>query len=292
MSCPSCLGTFKSLYALAAHCEAEGKKCNFRHSEMYGMFLQQLTWNLIEVTGEHKEDGTKKYDITQKAKEDYGVVKSTQVQPSFGHRQVYDSKSPTKCLRQDGVPQRINHQHQQAMSASGAPWQSLQDYFPELMSNSSYDQVATSRNADRSMSFFVDGPAQHVQHKQQRQHVDEARWQNMQTQKSQARAQQQAQQAQQAQQLMKDITWQAAPRQMPQSHNQSQAQQQQQQRGNTMGNGPLTADALSKFNIQQAKNTRFQLDDERKDDSTAWSQDPGSWGLDDNSDGDDGYQGW
>lgn len=205
---------------------------------MYGMFLQQLTWNLIEVTGEHKEDGTKKYDITQRAREDFGVVKTAQLQPTFGHQQMYGPKPPTQRPKQ-------------VVRASDRPRQRMQNFLPELRPNNGYNQGATSQDADRFSSSFVDGPIHHSQHKQQQKQVDDFSWQNMET------------------------------------------QQQQQQRGCLfIERGPLTAEALSKFNVQQAKNSRFELDNKRENESTTWSQGSGSWGLGNNSDPDDGYQGW
>lgn len=241
---------------------------------MYGMFLQQLTWNLVEVTGEHKEDGTKKYDITQKAKEDYGIVKPARPQPTFGHQQVYGSKPPTPHSKQ-GDPQRVYHQNQPVMRASGAPWQSVQYSHPDYMSNSGHSHGAASQYEDCSRNFFEDGSSHQAQHNQQQSQVDGARCQTMQTHKSQPRSQQQAQRVQ--------------PR------NQSQAQQQkqqQQQRGHTAEIGSLTAEALSKLNLQQAKNARFQLDGEREHESADWGQGHGSWGLGRYSDANDECPGW
>lgn len=115
--CPVCLHSFDSLHALAAHCESASKSCGMRHSDMYEIFLSQLTWDLVEVTGTHEQDGTKKYDISHKAKEDYGVVKPAQPLLTFGHQQVHGSQPPTPRLTQDALAQ---HQYQQTISAG---WQ-------------------------------------------------------------------------------------------------------------------------------------------------------------------------
>lgn len=122
--CPVCLHSFDSLHALAAHCESASKSCGIRHSEMYEIFLSQLTWDLIEVTGTHQQDGTKKYDVSHKAKEDYGVVKPVKPLLTFGHQQVHSSQSSTPHLTQNALVQHQD-QHQQMISAS---WQNTRAY--------------------------------------------------------------------------------------------------------------------------------------------------------------------
>lgn len=104
VSCPSCQAKFKSLFALAAHCESESKRCGFRNGDMYEIFLQQLTWDLIQVKGT-QIDSTLKYDITDKAKEAYGIVKPSQPQPTFGHQQVYGSHPAAPRLTENALGQ-------------------------------------------------------------------------------------------------------------------------------------------------------------------------------------------
>lgn len=116
VSCPCCYNKFKSLFALAAHCESESKRCGFRYGDMYEIFLQQLTWDLIQVKGEHKEDGTLKYDITDKAKEDYGIVELSEPQPTSGHQQVYGFQPAAARLMESVVGQL----HQQNKKIGGS----------------------------------------------------------------------------------------------------------------------------------------------------------------------------
>lgn len=92
VTCPCCMDTFKHLFALAAHVESADKKCALQHSDIFEIFLGQLTWNLIEVTGEHKTDGTTKFAISKRAEKDYGVAKPAQLQLTFGHHQVHGSE--------------------------------------------------------------------------------------------------------------------------------------------------------------------------------------------------------
>lgn len=93
ISCPVCYSRFVSLSALAAHVESPSQKCRIRESAIYEIFLGQLTWDLIEVTGWDKEDGSLRYDISAKAKQDYGIVEPAVAKPTFGHQQVYGSQS-------------------------------------------------------------------------------------------------------------------------------------------------------------------------------------------------------
>lgn len=91
MSCPNCLDNFSHLFALAAHVESADKKCQLKHSDVFEIFLGQLTWNLIEVKGTNA-DNTPKFVISEKAKNDFGPVKPAQGELTFGHHQVYGAR--------------------------------------------------------------------------------------------------------------------------------------------------------------------------------------------------------
>lgn len=61
---------------------------------MYERFLSQLTWNLVEVAGEHEKDGTIKYDISTAARIEYGLDKDERA--TFGHQQVHGTGNAFK----------------------------------------------------------------------------------------------------------------------------------------------------------------------------------------------------
>lgn len=122
VTCPSCLATFQALYSLAAHVESASKKCGIRHSEFFAIFLGQLTWNLVEATGTHAEDGTTKYEIAKMAQEDYGVSQPSQPKPTFGHQQIHgfqntvqqpQSAAPSLATQQD----QAQHWDQQSQAS-------------------------------------------------------------------------------------------------------------------------------------------------------------------------------
>lgn len=84
---------------------------------MYERFLSQLTWNLVEITGEHEQDGTHKYDISTSARVDYGLRKDEKV--TLGHqtpdraRNVVMSTAPSKSSIQTRLTMEALAQHQQ-----------------------------------------------------------------------------------------------------------------------------------------------------------------------------------
>lgn len=102
---------------------------------MYERFLSQLTWNLVEVTGEHETDGTLKYDISTAAKVDYGIEKDER--PTFGHQQVYGDGSVARTAAPSDTPTQprltmealAQHQHQQKrqFAQSASRQQSMQN---------------------------------------------------------------------------------------------------------------------------------------------------------------------
>lgn len=97
---------------------------------MYERFLSQLTWNLVEITGRHKEDGTHVYDISKEAKSYYGVVEVPKT--TVGNQQVKGSRNVSETV----TASRISHscltegalaQHQQQQQhMSTISWQSTQ----------------------------------------------------------------------------------------------------------------------------------------------------------------------
>lgn len=91
VSCPSCHDNFSHLFALAAHVESADKRCQLKHSDVFEIFLGQLTWNLIEVTGVNS-DNRPKFEISQKAKTEFGPVKPAQGKLTYGHHQVYGAR--------------------------------------------------------------------------------------------------------------------------------------------------------------------------------------------------------
>lgn len=127
-TCPNCLDRFSTLFSLAAHCESASHKCHIRDGDMYERFLSQLTWNLVEVAGEHEKDGTLKYDISISAKVDYGIEKDER--PTFGHQQVYGAGSVAKaaapsnsgsqhCLTMEALAQHQQQQRRQETNTAG-----------------------------------------------------------------------------------------------------------------------------------------------------------------------------
>lgn len=110
-TCPNCLNRFGALFALAAHCESASHKCHIRDGDMYERFLSQLTWNLVEVAGEHEKDGTLKYDISTSAKVEYGIEKDER--PTFGHQQMYGAGNVAKAA----APSNSGSQHRLTMEA-------------------------------------------------------------------------------------------------------------------------------------------------------------------------------
>lgn len=174
VSCPGCLNTLRSFHALAAHCEQEGKKCTFQHSDMYGVFIKQLTWKLIEVTGNHKEDGTKKYGNSQEGKQEYGLMRPGHLKPTFGQQQVYGSKQPPPRTQSDAL-QRVEHNLQETSSAA-ADWPSLRDVVLANGSNAGYHRDAASQATDRSNNLSADDWGQSVQRPQQKKIVDSNVW--------------------------------------------------------------------------------------------------------------------
>lgn len=130
---------------------------------MYGIFIKQLTWKLVEVTGEHKEDGTKKYDISQEGKQEYGVTKPDHLKPTFGQQQVYDSKQPPPRTPADVLAQRVEHNRQQTPPISTADWPSLRDVVSANGPNAGYQQGAASQATDRSKTPFASKWGQSVQ---------------------------------------------------------------------------------------------------------------------------------
>lgn len=84
---------------------------------MYERFLSQLSWNLVEVAGEHEKDGTIKYDISTSAKIEYGLEKDER--PTFGHQKMYGTgnvvkgTAPSNTSSQPRLTMAALAQHQQ-----------------------------------------------------------------------------------------------------------------------------------------------------------------------------------
>lgn len=92
-----------------------------------------MTWNLVEVAGEHEKDGTLKYDISTSAKVEYGFEKDKR--PTMGHAQVYGAGNVAKgaatgnncsqprltveALAKHQHQQQQQHQHQQQTNSAG-----------------------------------------------------------------------------------------------------------------------------------------------------------------------------
>lgn len=188
VACPCCKDTFKHLFALAAHVESADKKCTLKHSDIFEIFLGQLTWNLVEVTGEHKSDGTTKFSISKNDEEDYGVVSPAQRQLTFGHYQVHGSrpsddlpeltmsalssleKQPEKPLSQfkttqQQVPPRNQPQQSQQQIQRGQP-QSQAQVPVQARSQTQYQQRLSSlqqRPEDQAQAPYRIQPQQQQQ---------------------------------------------------------------------------------------------------------------------------------
>lgn len=70
--CPYCLKDFTSLTAITQHAEDTGSRCRIRYSDNYDAYMDQLTAGLVDVSLDRHEDGTLKYNTTEKAQEAFG----------------------------------------------------------------------------------------------------------------------------------------------------------------------------------------------------------------------------
>ncbi|KAF3760156.1 hypothetical protein M406DRAFT_75684 [Cryphonectria parasitica EP155] len=130
--CPVCYDRFESRFSLAAHVESLSRKCSIRDSGIYEIFLSQLTWDLIEVTGRHDEDGTPVYDVSAKAKAEYGDPKLAQQGYSQQAGRAPGSPPDTPRLTRDALVklQQEHHGIPPGMSLSRAT--DRQTYLAEM----------------------------------------------------------------------------------------------------------------------------------------------------------------
>lgn len=63
--------------ALTAHVESQGVRCDIRKTKGYTEFLDQATAGIVDMVGVHA-DGTKKYAVTESAREFFGSAKRSQ----------------------------------------------------------------------------------------------------------------------------------------------------------------------------------------------------------------------
>lgn len=250
MSCPSCLRAFNSLHALAAHCEAEGKKCNFSYSEMYGIFLQQLTWNLVEVAGEHKEDGTKKYAITREAKEEYGSSRMGKTNVFSRKQQAQGFNRPCPRIEQRN-PFTDHHHHPRVANVRDGGQRSMLSSSPKKISHKNYSGgtrllASPSRIQSRVEERLAQGD-----------YVDGRRFQ-------------------------------PSGSQLRLPHRE-QHQARKQQELDVLESSPLTGATLSWFQSQQDMYARTQLCNKWPSDRQAWDHDSTAWDIGNRSSQHDGW---
>jgi hypothetical protein len=125
LTCPSCLGRFDTLYALAAHVESTSRKCKinqeFDDKDMYRIFLDQLTLGMIEC-GRIFDDSTQEFRFQDEFKDLYEPQRNPG--PTFGHMQMHGS-SPAGNSAASGRPRLTDvalSQQQQQLGKSGAPF--------------------------------------------------------------------------------------------------------------------------------------------------------------------------
>lgn len=121
-TCPSCKDMFDFLYALAAHVEAPGRKCKinseFDESDMYRIFLDQLTMGMVECGGIFN-DSTQEFKLQDKFKELYEPHKTPS--PTFGHKQVhgFDSAVSSTATVRSSLTEAALSQYQQQLGKDG-----------------------------------------------------------------------------------------------------------------------------------------------------------------------------
>lgn len=77
VQCPRCCRWFDTMSALTAHVESQGVRCDIRKTKGYTEFLDQATAGIVDMVGVHA-DGTKKYAVTESAREFFGSAKRSQ----------------------------------------------------------------------------------------------------------------------------------------------------------------------------------------------------------------------
>lgn len=86
MSCPSCNKHFGTLSGLAAHVERPGQGCGIHHSDVFEIFVWQMTWGIIEVKGRDAEFYVPIYGVSAKAKEEFEAAKLIQPEALSNHK--------------------------------------------------------------------------------------------------------------------------------------------------------------------------------------------------------------
>ncbi|KAJ4389069.1 hypothetical protein N0V93_006531 [Gnomoniopsis smithogilvyi] len=239
VGCPCCKDTFKHLFSLAAHVESADKKCNLKHSDIFEIFLGQLTWNLVEVAGEHKSDGTTKFAISKKAEHQYGTAKPAQPRLTVSQHRVSASEPSTARLQltSRALSQLERQPEEPLQQQSAAPWSDIyQQQFPPLMqSQQSHQARAQTQTIQNRTQIQAQAQAQ-AQNQHQLLQPSSSRAQN------QARYQSQPEPPQLAQPPQRLARYQTQAH--IQEHRQIQKTQEQQQTTRGLGGG-LTELALA-----------------------------------------------
>ncbi|PSS02500.1 hypothetical protein BD289DRAFT_239915 [Coniella lustricola] len=95
VGCPACHKCFNTLSGLAAHVEHPGQKCGMHTSDIFEIFVWQMTWGIIEVKGRDSEFLAPTYGASTKAKEDFGAAETVQPGVTLGRQQEHSRRFVT-----------------------------------------------------------------------------------------------------------------------------------------------------------------------------------------------------
>lgn len=229
VTCPTCLDRFAHLFALAAHVESADKKCGLKHSDMFEIFLGQLTWNLIEAKGHNK------FDISKKAKDQFGVTKPSQPrlqapqpfpqpqqQLTYGGPRLQLTQGAVTRLDGDSSVERKTQSQSQTQQQQQPRGQSYAQPQASQASLGDFPPLPGTKRAE------IQGPSGQPNNQTRVQQQPQQRPQTQQPLRSQQQPQQRPQAWQQPQSLQRPKT-QQRPQSQQQTHKRPQAWQQPQQ---------------------------------------------------------------